>query len=303
MTQREKHQAALDSFVAQVKDDPNVMVLLLAGSLSYGEVWAKSDIDLTMLVRDGSISQNLTLVVDSDGIDIVLTLEELSRFKGRIQSWVGGDYTHNYFAKGTVIFSRDASFASFFNDARRLGKEDAILAFLSRGSDLIHQMHRVEKWVTIYGDLLYAQRFLQWCCTEVAHMVLLQHGETPTRESIRRALELEPLLMQELYIIPSTTFMSKEELLHSLQIINDYLTLHQKWWSSPILQLLSDGEIKTESHICKYLRIPSGMLGWLAEKGVIDRLVEPSRLFKKSKTVVEEIAYVFVGNPPAELRA
>ena len=291
MTQREKHQAALDDFVAQVRDDPNVVALLLVGSLSYGEVWAKSDIDLAMLVRDGAIPKPITLEVDADGICLVLTLDEMSKFKAKIQAWVSGDLMHSYFAKGTVIFSRDPAFAEFFEDARRLGKEDAILAFINRGSDLYHQMHRVEKWVSIYDDALYAQRFLQWCCTELAHMVLLHHGEIPTRESIRRALELEPQLMQELYVIPSTTSMSGEDLLRALKTIDAYLLQHVEWWARPILQFLSDGEVKTSSHICNHLRIIGGLLDWLSEHGFIGRASEPSRLFKKSKVVVEEIAY------------
>jgi len=52
MTQKEIHQRALNNFVNSVKSDPNVIALLLNGSLAYGTVWAKSDIDLLMLIRD-----------------------------------------------------------------------------------------------------------------------------------------------------------------------------------------------------------------------------------------------------------
>ena len=290
MTQREKHQAALDSFTETVRGDPKVIALLLWGSLAYGTVWEKSDIDLTMIVRDGS-SPAPYLMVDADGLDLVLTLREISRFKTEMQRWVGGDFEHSALAKGRIIFSKDASLVDFFEDTRRVGSNDAIISFINAAGMLQHQMHRCEKWLRVYEDNLYAQRFLQFCCSELAHMILLRNQELPTRESILRACELEPELMHRLYVLPSTTCMTKAELMAALRLIDDYLLQHLAWWSQPILQFLSDGEVKTFSHIINYLRIDGSMLNWLAEREIINRVAEQSSLFKKSRTTVEEIAY------------
>jgi len=230
-------------------------------------------------------------MVDADGLDLVLTLREVSRFKNEMQKWVGGDFVHSALAKGRIIFSKDNSLFDFFEDARRVGSSDAIISFINAAGMLQHQMHRCEKWLTVYEDNLYAQRFLQHCCSEVAHMILLRSQELPTRESILRASELEPELMHRLYVIPSTTRMTKPELMDALQLIDDYLHLHLEWWSQPILQFLGDGEVKTFSHIINYLRIDGSILNWLAEREIIHRVSEQSSLFKKSRVTVEEIAY------------
>ena len=50
---QERYQAALDSLVTKLKQDYYVLAAVLYGSLARGEAWEKSDIDLTIIQRDG----------------------------------------------------------------------------------------------------------------------------------------------------------------------------------------------------------------------------------------------------------
>ncbi|HBL84044.1 MAG: hypothetical protein A2Y17_05600 [Clostridiales bacterium GWF2_38_85] len=296
MIQREKHLLALHNFIEQVKDDSNVIALLLSGSLSYGTVWEKSDIDLTMIVRDGSISQSMEYCVDEIGIEIHVYLMEVSKFKNKMQKLRGGEYPHSYFGKGTMVFSKDESLNEFFEDASRVGTDDAVMSFICMIENLLVEMNRAEKWITVFGDMLYAQRFLQRCCTIVADMVLLLHAEEPTRESVLRAMELDPVLMRAIYIIPSTTTMTEVDIRHTLQVLDDFLMKHIQTWSKPIIKYLSDDDVKKVSECNKHfdsenLTVP---LACLASKGIIQRVTQPSRIFKHSKLTVEEIAYFYI---------
>jgi len=98
--------------------------------------------------------------------------------------------------------------------------------------------------------------------------------------------------MDEIYVKPSTTAMTSEEIRYTLKIIDDYLVHHMSWWSEHVIRFLSDGEPKTYSHISK--QCGGAPLGYLAEKGVITEITQPIRLFKKSKTTVNEVAYVYI---------
>lgn len=293
MTQREKHLQALNSFTEQVKSDPNVIALLLSGSLSYGTVWEKSDIDLTMIVRDGSISKSEEYCVDEDGIEMHIYVMEVSKFKSRMQKLRGGEYPHSYFGKGTMVFTKDESLTEFFEEARKIGMDDAVMSFIMMIEFLLVEMYRAEKWITVFNDTLYSQRFLQRCCITAADMVLLINGEEPTRESILRAIELNPALMKEVYVIPSTTAMTVEDIRHTLKVLDLFLMEHVKTWSKPLLKFMEDGEVKKISEFIKYFRTEnlSVPLAYLASKGIIERVTLPSRVFKHSKLTIEEVAY------------
>ena len=294
MTITERFLAAVESIRKQVESDASVIALLLAGSLSYGTVWEKSDIDLTLLVRDGTAGAGPTYYLDEDGINVVLAIMEVSKFKNTIQRVRGGAFSHSYWSKGRFIFTKDETLPDFLLSMGKVGKDDAALTAISEVADVIGLIEKVEKWLLVYENPLYAQRFLQICCHYLANFVLLTRLELPDRESILRAAELEPDLMSEIYITPSTTKMTAADIRKALQIIDDYLVKHIDFWSAPVLRLLENGEVMSNSEIAKALRINSFHLGYLAEKGKILRLTQTARLFKKGRATVEEIAYMKV---------
>ena len=47
------HQDALETLVAKVKQGQIIIAAILSGSLSYDQIWGKSDIDLEPTSRDG----------------------------------------------------------------------------------------------------------------------------------------------------------------------------------------------------------------------------------------------------------
>ena len=294
MTQREKHQFALDSFVKRIKDDPHIVALLMYGSLAYGTVWEKSDIDVEVIVRDGTVTSARWYTLEEAGIEINITsFSELSKFKkGGLQALRDG-FDHGLYGKGNIVFSKDASLMEMFEDARRIGDDDAPRAFAAKIDYLVNWMHKAEKWITVLDDPLYAQRFIQLAAIQAADMELIRHKENPTRESIQRARELNPDLMHEIFVIPSTTAMTADGVRRALKVLDDYLMEHFEWWGKHILRFLSDGEVRTVSHINK--SCGSVPLAYMAEKGIITQTTEPSLLFKKSKLTLDEKAYFYDG--------
>ena len=292
MTQKEKHMQAMNSFVDKVKNDPHVIALLLWGSLSYYEVWEKSNIEFTMLVRDKSASV-AGYFGDADGYELNLHLMEISKFKETLQQSRAGEFWHSAWGKGTIVYTKDESLLTFFEEARQAGKDDFVRTFIRFIDFMMGATVKAEKWITVYGNALYAQRFLHMAYMQVADMVLLQHGEEPTRESVLRAMDLEPEFMHEVFVVPTTTAMTVADVQRVLGVIEAYLVKHMDWWSKPILRFLSDGEVKTASHIGRQISAGYRALDFLARKGVIARVTKPSRVFKNSKLTIDEVAYIY----------
>ena len=293
MTQREKHLQALNSFIKRVEKDPNLVAILLYGSLAYGTVWERSDIDVELIVRDGTeFSGRWVYVIEEDGIEInISAIGELSKFKNELQKLRNG-YDHGKYGKGILVFSKDESLSELFQDAQKIGEDDAPKSFAAKIGTLLSWMHKAEKQAVVLDNPLYAQRFLQLCAPVVAEMELVRHGENPNREAINRAQELNQSLMQEVYVKPSTMAMTKAEINHTLKVLDDYLMQHMDWWSRHILRFLSDGEIKVVSHIWEHCG--SAPVEYLAEKGVIMQATHPVRIFRKSKLTLDEKAYFYI---------
>jgi len=293
MTQREKHLQALNSFIKRVEKDPNLVAILLYGSLAYGTVWERSDIDVELIVRDGTeFSGRWVYVIEEDGIEInISAIGELSKFKNELQKLRNG-YDHGIYGKGILVFSKDESLSELFQDAQKIGEDDAPKSFAAKIGTLLSWMHKAEKQAVVLDNPLYAQRFLQLCAPVVAEMELVRHGENPNREAINRAQELNQNLMQEVYVKPSTMAMTKAEINHTLKVLDDYLMQHMDWWSRHILRFLSDGEIKAVSHIWEHCG--SAPVEYLAEKGVIMQATHPVRIFRKSKLTLDEKAYFYI---------
>ena len=293
MTQKEKHLLAMNDFIDKVKDDPHVIALLLWGSLSYYEVWEKSNIEFTMLVRDKSASVMTHYYGDAGGYRLDLHLIEVSEFKEALQQSRAGEFWHSAWSKGTIVYTKDESLLTFFDEARQAGKDDLVLSFVRAVDSMMYGVTKAGKWITVYGNALYAQRFLHMAYLPVADMVLMQHGVEPTRESVIKAMELEPAFMHEVFVVPTTTAMTVADVQRVLGVMEAYLAKHMDWWSKPLLRFLSDGEEKTASHIRRQLQVGDCALDFLAERGIIAKITKPARLFKKSKLTIDEVAYIY----------
>ena len=62
--------AALDTLVAQLKQDRSVLAVLLCGSLSHDTVWAKSDIDLAVVTVDDRKIEGGMMALNADGVNV-----------------------------------------------------------------------------------------------------------------------------------------------------------------------------------------------------------------------------------------
>ena len=70
---KQRYMTAVQSFIDKVRDDPAVIAVIVSGSLAYDVVWEKSDIDMTVIVRD-QVLKNESYCIVEDGITINVSL-------------------------------------------------------------------------------------------------------------------------------------------------------------------------------------------------------------------------------------
>lgn len=292
-----RFQEALDSFIEKVKTDPNVIAVILAGSLAYDTVWHKSDMDLTVLVREQKI-ETKSYCVSEDNLVLNVSLEGYSDFKRNLERGRAGGGTHSMYARAKVVYTSDESLYAFLDGIREMGEHDIVYTFFGYASWLIGDMEKVEKWLVVRRDVRYAQLYLVRCASTLADMYLIERGIPNNRESILRVLDMDPDFMYPFYVRPLEGAMTEGEVYDALGRMRAYLKEHLDMLSMPALSVLGDGQLKTVTALVRRLGMHSHgiyhIFDFLCEMGVVEKVSETIRLTPKSRKAVEEVAFMLV---------
>jgi len=294
---KERFNAAVDSFVGKVKEDPNVIAVIVCGSVAYDVVWEKSDIDMTVIVRDQTL-KNTSYSIIEDGILINVDLIVRSGFKRWLERSIGGSFSQSYFSKGKIVYTTDDSLYEYFEDMKRIGSDDIALTAFYQACELVGIHEKCQKWLNARKDPLYAQYFLLKAAEVIAKMELCLKGEPSSRESIQKALKLNPQVITPFYHHAMSHHLSEEEVSIAIEQIDSYLEQRVDIWGKPVIEFMSDEQIKTSTLIAKHFHAEShfiiGVFDYLAEKGVIEKISETIRITPKSKLAVEELGFLYI---------
>ncbi|GFZ32933.1 hypothetical protein CSC2_34590 [Clostridium zeae] len=294
---RDRYNAAVNSFVSKVKDDPNVVAVIVCGSVAYDVVWEKSDIDMTLVVRDQTI-KNTSYCIVEDGITINVELMLRSSFKRSLERSIGGTFSQSYFSKGKIMYTSDDSLYEYFEDMKVIGSDDIALSTFYRACILVGIYDKCQKWLTIRKDPLYAQYYLLKAAEVIADMELCLNGEPTSREAIQKALKISPEVLTNFYQEAMSHHFSEEEVSKNIEKLDQYLMKHLDIIKKPVIEYMSDEQIKTSTLISKHFHMDShfiiGIFEYLADKGVIEKVSQTIRITPKSKLAVEELGFLLV---------
>lgn len=295
---KQRYLDATQSFIDKVKEDPNVIAVIVSGSLAYDQVWEKSDIDMTLVVRD-QVLKNESYCIVEDDITINVYLIVRSGFKRYLDSLKGGSFGHSYFSRGKVLYCTDDSLIEYFEDFKQMGRDDQALSVFMIACELIHQCDKCRKWLTVKQDPLYAQFYLLKAADNIARMEVCLAGESPSREAILKAYHLNPEMIKPYYQDAMSHHYSEEEVMNAILRVENYLVQHLDIIREPVLEYMADQELKTVTMITKYFHTDShfitGIFDFLAEQGVIVKVSQTIRITPKSRKSVEEMAYQYIG--------
>lgn len=303
------YNAALESFVNKVKQDRNIIAVMLFGSLSYDTVWHKSDIDIILITRqEKQPGQFLALV--ENGVNIHAMIHSRNKFKQAIEGTLQNSFFHSTFAKSTLLYTTDETIRDYYENIDHLGAHDRDMQLMQQTCELIYLLTKAEKWLTVKNDLDYAFLWLMNSVNCLAKLEILRHNRLTSRENIQQAQKLNPDLFKSVYTdLIHAPNKDAELLAEALHTFNAYLDCHRAELCRPLLDYLADQErTVTATEITDYFfkqigsdHVAGLLCEWLADEGVIQKLPSPKRLTNKSPlAVVDEAAYYYdpLHSPP-----
>jgi hypothetical protein len=297
---RRRYEAALETFVAKVREDHYVIAALLAGSLSHDQVWEHSDMDMVLIGRDERVPMRTYALVEDD-IDIHVTLYSRTRFRKELEGTLTGSFFHSFFTKSTLLFTTDESIRAYYDDARALGSSDRGHQLMLAAAMATATIMKCKKWLYVKGDTAYCFLWHMMMINHLAKIETLLADEVPGREVVQQAVRHNPRFFQEIYFDvidqPKTP-----ETLHALLVaVEQYLVERTGELFQPLLDYLADaGGARTVTAIeTHFQNLSPDNLGvvlvceWLASVGVLDKVAMPVRLTEKSRVTMNEAAYAY----------
>jgi len=291
-----RFEKALTSFVDKIKNDSNILSVILYGSLANDTVWEKSDMDVYVLVRDAKLVTR-SYCVDEDGIIINVNLQTEFDFKRSIERSLTGGLMSSFYSKARVVYSKDDSMKDFLKDFQKMGEDDKALSFFQDTTWLIGIMEKIEKWLVVKDDPLYAQFWALKAVEFYANMLLTLDNKPSSRESVLKVMEYAPEKIKDLYEKPMLGFMTSEEVFEVLNFYKKFLEDNLEMIKKPVIDYMSDGEVRTATNLVKHFRMDSHSIyhvfDFLEEMGIVVRVTENTRITPKSKSTVEEVAFMY----------
>ena len=295
-----RYHDALDFLVTKVQKDRNIIAAILCGSMSYDQVWDKSDIDLLLVQREGKGDPRGYTLTEND---VNIHAEVVPR--GELRRWqeaaLQGSFEHSFFSRSTLLFCSDESVKTWYQNANlhNIGERDRALQLLIVATGLLPTLRYAEKQFYVNSDLNYSFLSILRTVESLARIEVILNDEVPSREVIQPALEYNPDFFHVTYSDLINREKDEAVIQNALDTIHAYLD-GKLFIFQPILEFLAEAggpQSTTELNTYFQKKIGDNRLDaayeWLARKGIIQQVSTPVKLTLKSQVEMEEAAYYY----------
>ena len=302
---------ALNNLTDTLEQDRYILAAVLTNNLAKDNVWKKTAVHITLILRDGTKFRQKEFQLIEDGIPFRVELYTRSDYKKLLDRTLQGSRLHSILAESRVLFSKDSLFAVDSDvsfpvgdpSCLQVGDRDKQSQLFNTAANVTGILAKAEKWLHLKGDIDYTFLYLKYAITELARIEVLKHGETPRRKVIYQARKHNPnffnAVFMDLIDKPKDAAMLREALEHVDRYLEDDLQLLFK----PLLDFLeASGEERTITDLYTHFGKRELTLGmaceWLVQKEIIEQFSTPVRLTMDSQVSVEEPSYYFDANNP-----
>ncbi|MDE0638382.1 MAG: hypothetical protein OXI43_21275 [Candidatus Poribacteria bacterium] len=294
---------AVERFVDTIAEDLYIVAAILTSNLAEDNVWEKTNVHITLIMRDGTKFQQRECQLIEDGIPIRVRLQNRNAYKKLMERNLQGSGIFSIMSQSEILWTKDPSLADLHKDLDVIGKRDKESQLFNAASEVTTVLDKTEKWFYVKKDYNYTFHYLMFAVRGLARLETIRHGETPKRKVIYQALKHNPEFFNAIFTDIINVPKNEENLGEVLQLIDTYLEDNAQTFFKPLLDFLEDaGGEQSLSDIYDHFGHRKLWINmaceWLARKEILEQFSSPVRLTKDSKVSVEEPAYFYdVDNP------
>lgn len=304
-------QSAVENITDTLEQDRYILAAILTSNLAENNVWEKTTVQITLILRDGTKFKQQQFQLIEEGIPIRVQLHTRSDYRKLLERTLQGSALHSILAESRILFSKDSLFA-VDGDANfsvgdpsylQVAERDMHSQLFNAAAEATAILAKAEKWFHLKKDLNYTFLYLTYLVRGLARIETLMHSETPRRKVIYQALEHNAAFFNAVFTDLIDKPKDEAMLRDALEQVDRYLEDNLQTLFKPLLDFLEEsGDERTITDI--YMHFGKRELAlelaceWLSQKEVIEQFSAPVRLTKDSQTSVEEPAYYFDANNP-----
>ena len=302
ITTRERFEHAVSIVQEDLEADSHVLAAILCGSLSYDEVWEKSDVDLVVVMTDEKKQLHEAICLTADDVNIHTSLIPRNQFQRTLEAAQRNSFQHSVYAHSTLLFSKDPSIDSMYEDIDRLGKHDLQIQMMNHAQFAVTQLYKAKKWHLIKDDPHYTAHWILNTAGALANVVVSQAGQLVDREALVKGAELKPELFKLIYTDLFDKKITQTSLGKAIDAIEAYLEPLAEELFEPVIEYLrgAGGEPRSstelETHFARNYDLQHVVTAceWLTDLEIIEKASVHTKLTLYSQNEVEELAFFVV---------
>jgi hypothetical protein len=292
-----------------MKPDRSILAAILCGSLSHDTVWEGSDIDLVLVTIDDKSfeKQPNGLALYEDAINVHAFMVTRAEFRKTVEGSLRNSFIHSLLAKGRLMYTHDPTIADLCSRLHEIGERDTRLQLLRAGTAALPALYKAHKWFITRRDLDYTALWILYTATPLAQIEVFGRRQLADREVIPQAMKLNPGFFKVVYTDLLNGKKTAKNIQAALDAMDKYLAERVTTLFEPVLEHLREvGEARSATEIENYFERNLGVHGittaceYLADRGLIGKASIPAKLTKRSNVEVQELAFVYLGDPPDE---
>lgn len=299
---RARFAGALDTLVAQLKEDRSVLAAILCGSLSHDAVWAKSDIDLVLVTVDDKKIERDGVSLNVDDVNIHAMVFPRTEFRKIVEGSLRNSFAHSFLAKGRLLYTHDPTVADLCDRLSEIGARDTRVRVLAAGIEALAPIDKAHKWFVTRGDLEYTALWILYAATPLAQVEVIARGLLADREVIPQASALNPSFFKTIYSDVLNRPKTKSAVQAALSAIDTYVAERASAIFGPVIEHLREvGEVRSCREIEDHFKRHFDLTGittaceYLADQRLIGKASSSIRLTKRSNVDVQELAFFAIG--------
>ena len=176
------------------------------------------------------------------------------------------------------------------------------MQLLAAATHALAPIDKAHKWFITRGDLDYTALWILYAATPLARIEVIGARLLADREVIPQAMKLNPAFFQTVYSELLNTKKTRKNVQAALDAIDSYLAQRAAALFRPLLDHLREvGEARSATEIETHFKRNFNVEGmtvaceYLADQGLIGKASVAVQLTKKSNVMLEEMAFVHLG--------
>ncbi|WP_139375968.1 nucleotidyltransferase domain-containing protein [Clostridium oryzae] len=245
-----QYQKAFNNIVEKLKNNEDILAVLVFGSMVTGDLWKESDIDLFVVVKNGPDTVE-NIYTEEKGIPLHLKFLNKQAFTDMYENNAGGGFIHRVLASSRLVFSKDIDITSTYNSGRYyqdFDRERWNIVYFSR---LLNNIDLCKKYLSS-GREYTAYIFSMMCIDDYSRLYVNYSGHMISRDALSVALNLNDTL--KIYV--DKFLLDKDETVENringlLDYINQEIDDNIKTITGFLIEYMQKSEVKMSSEQIK----------------------------------------------------